>query len=82
LQPAAIITSYAISLRGKRAAAEVQRQKVLQSFLPISARDALTSCRGTDKNAHFLRQAVSFASRNGRSAILALEDKLSKDQRF
>jgi hypothetical protein len=29
----------------------------------------LTSCRHTDKNAHFLRQAVSFASRNGRSAI-------------
>jgi hypothetical protein len=29
----------------------------------------LTSCRDTDKNAHFLRQAVSFASRHGRSAI-------------
>ena len=42
---------------------------MLQSFLPIVALGALTSCRGTDKNAHFLRQAVSFASRNGRSAI-------------
>jgi hypothetical protein len=37
--------------------------------LLFSPSDALTSCRCTDKNAHFLRQAVSFASRNGRSAI-------------
>jgi len=30
---------------------------------------ALTSHHCADKNANFLRQAVSFASRNGRSAI-------------
>jgi len=40
----------------------------LHAFLLLSASDALTSCRRVDKNAHFLRQAVNFASRNGRSA--------------
>jgi len=37
---------------------------------------ALTSRRCTDKNANFLRQAVSFASRNGRSADTSLKDRL------
>jgi len=50
--------------------------------LPFSASDALTSCRYADKNAHFLRQAVSFASRNGRSANPSLKDKLLKDKLF
>jgi len=44
--------------------------------------DALTSCGGADKNAHFLRQAVNFASRNGRSANPSSKDKLLKDKLF
>jgi len=35
----------------------------------------LTSRHHADKNANFLRQAVSFASRNGRSATKSLKDK-------
>jgi len=35
---------------------------------------ALTSLRHADKNANFLRQAVSFASRNGRSADKSLKE--------
>jgi hypothetical protein len=45
------------------------RQNRCMLILPFLASGALTSCRGVDKNAHFLRQAVNFASRNGRSAI-------------
>jgi hypothetical protein len=55
---------------------------VLQSFLPISAFGALTSCRCTDKNAHFLRQAVSFSQSERPFGNPVLEDKLSRDQRF
>jgi hypothetical protein len=51
-------------------------------ILPFSASGALTSCRCADKNANFLRQAVNFASRNGRSANLWLKDKLLKDKLF
>jgi hypothetical protein len=36
----------------------------------------LTSRCGIDKNANFLRQAVNFASRNGRSASTSLKDNL------
>jgi hypothetical protein len=44
-----------------------RRQDRCMLILPFLAPGALTSCRCVDKNAHFLRQAVSFASRNGRS---------------
>jgi len=43
--------------------------KSLHAILLFSAPGALTSCCHADKNAHFLRQAVNFARRNGRSQI-------------
>jgi hypothetical protein len=61
---------------------DLPEAKVLQSFLPMVAFGALTSCRRTDKNAHFLRQAVSFASRNGRSAILCWKRSCRKISAF
>jgi hypothetical protein len=58
------------------------RAKSLHDILLLSASDALTSCCRVDKNAHFLRQAVNFASRNGRSVNPSLKDKLLKDKLF
>jgi len=43
--------------------------------LAILLRPALTSLHRADKNADFLRQAVSFANRNGRSANNPLKAK-------
>jgi hypothetical protein len=51
-------------------------------ILPFSASGALTLCRCADKNANFLRQAVNFASRNGRSENPSLKDKLLRDKLF
>jgi hypothetical protein len=59
LQPIATITIYTPELTAKS----------LHAILLFSVYDALTSCRCADKNAHFLRQAVNFASRNGRLQI-------------
>jgi hypothetical protein len=73
LQPKALITIYVPRIEGKNHCMRI---------LPFSACGALTSCRCADKNAHFLRQAVSFASRNGRSANPSLKDKLLKEQLF
>jgi hypothetical protein len=48
----------------------------------ILRQPALTSRCCADKNANFLRQAVSFANRNGRSANATLKDQvLSADLR-
>jgi hypothetical protein len=55
--------------------------KSLHVILLFSTASALTSCRCVDKNANFLRQAVSFASRNGRSATV-VESKLLKYKLF
>jgi len=51
-------------------------------ILPFSASGALTLCRRADNNAYFWRQAVNFASRNGRSENPSLKDKLLKDELF
>jgi hypothetical protein len=59
-----------------------RRQNHCMLILLLSARGALTLCRCADKKPHFLRQAVNFASRNGRSATPSLKDKLLKDRLF
>ena len=58
------------------------RQNCCMLILPFSASGALTLCRCADKNANFLRQAVNFASRNGRSENPSLKDKLLRDKLF
>ncbi len=57
-------------------------QNCCMLILPFSVFGALTLCRCADKNANFLRQAVNFASRNGRSENPSSKDRLLKDELF
>jgi len=45
-------------------------------FASLGVDNALTSHGCADKNANFLRQAVNFASRNGRSADISWKDQV------
>jgi hypothetical protein len=63
-----VIDGKQVVLQTSSIAEPARRQNRCMLILLLSAAGALTLCRCADKKPHFLRQAVNFASRNGRSA--------------